>query len=325
MLRSLPLYGIAVPRSMNPGDSCGKPMSGSIAIGFDEMSLRPKIILPGRSERGNFAGPLAVAGLSVAALMTGFEITKQLLFPHISIWQSHASTIGLTVTVSTLASYFLIRRVASLNRERQAAQATMRETEERQRRVVDNLPLTFMVYELIHEPDGTPHFLYVSASVERLHGLKAEAVLQDASLLYGQIVEEDRERLVAEEAKAREAERTFSVEVRTRVVGEEVRWIHLSSTPSRLPDGSTIWDGVETDITARKREQAEREQLIGELKQALQEGTLKGILPTCSYCKRICDENGKWHQFERYIRDRSEANFSHGICPDCMRTHFRNT
>lgn len=44
---------------------------------------------------------------------------------------------------------------------------------------------------------------------------------------------------------------------------------------------------------------------------------LEGILPVCASCKRIRDEEGKWHQIESYIRERSDADFSHGICPEC--------
>ncbi|HWQ09538.1 MAG TPA: hypothetical protein VN436_10535 [Holophaga sp.] len=44
---------------------------------------------------------------------------------------------------------------------------------------------------------------------------------------------------------------------------------------------------------------------------------LKGILPICSYCKKIRDDEGYWHQVEEYIRHHSEANFSHGLCPEC--------
>jgi hypothetical protein len=49
---------------------------------------------------------------------------------------------------------------------------------------------------------------------------------------------------------------------------------------------------------------------------------LRGILPTCAYCKNIRDENGEWHQLEYYIQNHSEAKFSHGICPECVKTHF---
>lgn len=47
--------------------------------------------------------------------------------------------------------------------------------------------------------------------------------------------------------------------------------------------------------------------------------TLQGILPICSGCKKIRDESGEWHSLERYIGERSEAKFSHGLCPDCAK------
>lgn len=49
---------------------------------------------------------------------------------------------------------------------------------------------------------------------------------------------------------------------------------------------------------------------------------LEGFLPICSYCKKIRDDNCRWHNIESYIRDRSDAEFSHGICPDCAREYY---
>jgi C4-dicarboxylate-specific signal transduction histidine kinase len=46
---------------------------------------------------------------------------------------------------------------------------------------------------------------------------------------------------------------------------------------------------------------------------------LNGFLPICSNCKKIRDDKGYWNQIESYIRDHSEAEFSHGICPDCVK------
>jgi PAS domain S-box-containing protein len=64
----------------------------------------------------------------------------------------------------------------------------------------------------------------------------------------------------------------------------------------------------------------EREKLIRNLQEALVKvKTLSGLLPICSACKKIRDDKGYWRQIESYIRDHSEAEFSHGICPDCMR------
>lgn len=55
------------------------------------------------------------------------------------------------------------------------------------------------------------------------------------------------------------------------------------------------------------------------LQRALSEiRTLSGLLPTCCYCKRIRDPEGRWSSMEAYISDRTAATFSHGICPDCM-------
>jgi DNA-binding response OmpR family regulator len=45
--------------------------------------------------------------------------------------------------------------------------------------------------------------------------------------------------------------------------------------------------------------------------------TLRGIVPICSHCKKIRDDSGYWNQVEVYIRNHTEAEFSHGICPDC--------
>jgi hypothetical protein len=46
---------------------------------------------------------------------------------------------------------------------------------------------------------------------------------------------------------------------------------------------------------------------------------LEGLLPICASCKRIRDNQGSWKQIETYVRDRSEAEFSHGICPECAK------
>jgi len=72
------------------------------------------------------------------------------------------------------------------------------------------------------------------------------------------------------------------------------------------------------DITERKKVEAERERLIQELETALSEvKTLSGMLPICSSCKKVRDDHGYWKQIEEYISQRSDAQFSHSVCPDC--------
>ncbi len=76
---------------------------------------------------------------------------------------------------------------------------------------------------------------------------------------------------------------------------------------------------VVRDMTEQKQAEAERERLIGKLQTTLAKvKQLSGLLPICANCKKIRDDQGYWQQVEIYIRDHSEAQFSHGICPECM-------
>jgi CheY-like chemotaxis protein len=74
----------------------------------------------------------------------------------------------------------------------------------------------------------------------------------------------------------------------------------------------------------KHRADQERERLIRELEQANAEiKKLRGILPICAYCKKIRNDEGYWNEVEVYIRDHSEAKFSHGICPDCYQREMK--
>jgi PAS domain S-box-containing protein len=74
------------------------------------------------------------------------------------------------------------------------------------------------------------------------------------------------------------------------------------------------------DIGERKRADEERERLIAKLQEALARiKTLSGLIPICASCKKVRDDQGFWQQVEVYIRDHSDAEFSHGLCPDCAR------
>jgi PAS domain S-box-containing protein len=73
------------------------------------------------------------------------------------------------------------------------------------------------------------------------------------------------------------------------------------------------------DISARKREEQLREELIAQLRDSMAKiKTLRGLIPICAACKKIRDDQGYWSQIELYIREHSEAEFTHGICPECM-------
>lgn len=74
------------------------------------------------------------------------------------------------------------------------------------------------------------------------------------------------------------------------------------------------------DITVRKAAEEEREKLIVRLREALEKiKTLRGLLPMCAWCKKIRDDKGYWKKVEDYVKEHSDATFTHGICPDCLK------
>jgi PAS domain S-box-containing protein len=79
------------------------------------------------------------------------------------------------------------------------------------------------------------------------------------------------------------------------------------------------------DITRRRQAEEAREKLIGELEDALVNiKKLSGLLPICASCKNIRDDAGYWQRIEQYICEHSEAKFTHGICPECIKKLYPN-
>ncbi len=130
---------------------------------------------------------------------------------------------------------------------------TMKENEARLRTLSDNLP-GGLLYQIDVGEDGRERrFTYISAGVEQLHGVTTSEVLNDAMAIYGQIVEENRQSLAESEAKAVDSMSVFSAEVRFLLPSGAERWGLFYSAPRRLPNRHIIWDGIEMDITDRKR------------------------------------------------------------------------
>ncbi|MFA6290821.1 MAG: PAS domain S-box protein [Victivallales bacterium] len=159
--------------------------------------------------------------------------------------------------------------------EHQCAEEMLRESEERLRRLGDNLP-NGMMYQVIRELDGRQRFIYVSAGVERLNGVKPEAVLGDPGVLYGQIVEEDRAKVAEVEEASLRSLTDFNVEARIRNARGELCWVQLCSAPRLLADGRVLWDGIQMDITERKQAELARqaaEQRLADIIELLPDAT----------------------------------------------------
>jgi PAS domain S-box-containing protein len=130
---------------------------------------------------------------------------------------------------------------------------------------------------------------------------------------------DDRDRTLNQNQAVRGGGQARSFENRYLCKDGSFRWLLWNSTPD--PARGVIY-AVARDITARKAAEEERERLVGELQVALSEvKTLQAILPICSYCQRIRDDENYWQSVEAYIARHTNAQFSHGICPACYVTH----
>lgn len=97
--------------------------------------------------------------------------------------------------------------------------------------------------------------------------------------------------------------------------------IHVEISASKLVmEEKTYFLEIARDITERKKKDNELKELVAKLQKALEEiKTLRGIVPICANCKKIRDDEGYWQHVESYVTQHSEAQFSHGICPDCLK------
>jgi PAS domain S-box-containing protein len=117
-----------------------------------------------------------------------------------------------------------------------------------------------------------------------------------------------------EEGMIHKAERSLPAETETKHLG-------ITASPLRDASGRIVAAVVVVrDITERKRVEAEREELIVKLKEALAKiKTLNGLIPACAWCRKVRDDKGYWDGLENYIRENSDADFTHGICPECLK------
>lgn len=129
---------------------------------------------------------------------------------------------------------------------------------------------------------------------------------------------DDRERTRAQNQSVRQGGVAFAFENRYLCKDGSYRWLLWNAVPDT--ERQVIYS-VARDITERKRADEVREQLVRELRTALEEvRTLQEILPICSYCKRVRDDTDYWQSVEGYLEAHAGTRFSHGICPTCLIT-----
>ena len=158
------------------------------------------------------------------------------------------------------------------------------------------------------------HFRRLNPAWERTLGFTIEELLSRPFIEF--VHPDDRERTLAQNARVRSGERAVDFENRYLCKDGSYRWFHWNATSHA---NSPIIYSMARDITAWKHAEQERERLVRELQSALNEvARLQAILPICSYCRKIRDDENYWHTVESYFARHTTTRFSHGICPECV-------
>lgn len=172
--------------------------------------------------------------------------------------------------------------------------------------------------EVIFTKDLAGRYLLVSGVASRVLRRRPEEILgrTDAELFPPPLAQ----RLVEADHRVTQSGQSESLEENADLAGES-RTLLLTRGPIKDSNGTvTGVFGAGRDITARKRAEEAQQIMVRELQAALDEvKTLQGLVTVCATCRRVRNDAGSWQQIESYVREHSQAEFSHGLCPDCAR------
>jgi PAS domain S-box-containing protein len=162
------------------------------------------------------------------------------------------------------------------------------------------------------------HFKRLNPAWERTLGFTREELMSRPFIEF--VHPEDRERTLNQNREVRGGGKALGFENRYLCKDGSYRWFLWNAAPDTA--GQVIYS-VARDVTASKLATHEREELVRDLQAALDEvKALRGILPMCSYCRRVRDDNDYWHTVENYISTHTTTMFTHGICPSCVVTEI---
>lgn len=175
----------------------------------------------------------------------------------------------------------------------------------------------------IWEVDTDLRYVYTSPKVQELLGYTPTEVLGKTPFDFMPVEEITRLRPLVQELQRNPRPLRMLENTNLHKDGS-LRVLETSGVP--VYDCAGRWTGfrgIDRDITARKQAERERERLVAELREALAHiKTLRGLLPICASCKKIRDDQGYWRQVEAYMMERTDVQFTHGICPDCTKTLY---
>ena len=194
--------------------------------------------------------------------------------------------------------------------ERKRIENALREGEEKYRVLVEKANEAIVIIQ-----EGV--FVFCNRRASNLLGIPPDVII--GKYFSSFVWPEDRELVIMNYKKRMSGEQVQNYDVRLVGSGGRLIWVVVSGTLIQLSGKQAVL-ALMTDITDRKKAEEERENLIRELRDALSSvNLLSGMLPICASCKKIRNDKGYWEQIEMYIKSHSEAEFSHGICPECAK------
>ena len=170
--------------------------------------------------------------------------------------------------------------------------------------------------DLLCQLDFNGHFRRLNPAWERTLGFTLAELRSRPFIEF--VHPDDRERTLAQNRDVRGGGRALGFENRYLCKDGTYRWLRWNAAADA--SWSVIYS-VARDVTAEKEAREERERLVHELQTALAEvKTLQEILPLCSYCRKVRDDEDYWHTVESYVARHTNSRFSHSICPECFVT-----
>jgi|GEM_PF-1385094 len=200
--------------------------------------------------------------------------------------------------------------------ERRKAERELRESESRYRAIMEQSADGIYLVD----PDNR-RIIEANRALQRLLGFSAEEL---AGMSLYDLIEAEREDIAARFQSILDLApgEIFSLEREYRRKDGTLVPVWVTAAPFYYAGRKAV-SVLVRDLTERKQAEREQQRLIQELQEALASiKTLRGLIPICANCKKIRDDQGYWQQVETYVREHSQATFTHGLCPDCARLLF---
>lgn len=204
----------------------------------------------------------------------------------------------------------------------------IKDLEERYRYLSDNLLDSIWVMDA-----DRLKFEYITPSTERISGYTIEEHLN--LTLKDRLTPESFhkiEKILAEERRGfeRGIKTIRKMELEWTHKDGSVYWVEIRAKFYKEEGESLKIVGISRDISEQKKIEQQQTDLIKKLGEALAEKNsllqenkiLRGLLPICSGCRRIRDENNRWWPLDAYVKKKTEAEFTHTICPDCQEVFY---